>query len=92
MPNQKSATTVKAHPPRIICAFAENHSGPGWANSLIHVIERDANGKLSERWIQPEDQTPAMAYLFHVSAAAHTSMTEAVKNTERKKRKPSAAA
>jgi hypothetical protein len=91
MTNDKTAPTVKTPPPQIVCAFAENHSGPGWANSLIHVIERDANGKLTERWIQPEDHTAEMAYLFKVSAAAHLSMTDAVKNTERKRRKPKAA-
>lgn len=42
----------------IVCAYAEHASGPGWANSLVWVVERDGNGWLHHRAIQPEEQTP----------------------------------
>jgi hypothetical protein len=63
---------------RVICAWAETCSGPGWANSLIWVVERDENGKLSQRAIQPEDQTRDMVALFGVSAACSSAMKRAV--------------
>lgn len=66
----------------IVCAYAENASGPGWANSLVWVVERDGNGRLHHRAIQPEEQTPEMVALFQVSAAAHLSMTNAVKKAD----------
>ena len=62
----------------VICAYAEPAAGPGWGNSPIWVIERDENGKLHQRCIQPEEQTAEMATLYSVSAAAHSAMTKAV--------------
>lgn len=76
----------------VVCAYAENASGPGWANSLIWVIERDGNGRLHQRAIQPEEQTPEMETLFQVCAASHRALTKAVVNAQSKPRKPNKAA
>lgn len=72
----------------IVCAYAENASGPGWSNSLVWVIERDGNGRLHQRAIQPEDQTAEMVALFQVCAASHVALTKAVMNADEKKRRP----
>ncbi|PZR90874.1 MAG: hypothetical protein DI537_17510 [Stutzerimonas stutzeri] len=76
----------------IICAFAENASGPGWSNSLVWVIERDGNGRLHQRAIQPEEQTAEMIALFQVCAASNVALTKAVINAEAKKRRSTKAA
>lgn len=64
---------------RIIAAFAERASGPGWANQPIWVLVRDGdNSDLRLECIQPDEQTAEMAYLYDVSVAAHSAMTSAV--------------
>lgn len=72
----------------VVCAYAEHSSGPGWANSLVWVIERDGNGRLHQRAIQPEEQSQEMATLFQVCAASHVALTKAVIAAEAKSRKP----
>jgi hypothetical protein len=63
---------------KIITAFAEYAGGPGWANRPIWVIVRDANLRLREECIQPQNQTAEMHALFRVSNAAHEAMKSAV--------------
>lgn len=71
----------------IVTAFADYASGPGWANRPIWVIVRDANQKLREECIQPEQHTADMVALFSVSHAAHSAMTGAVRSWVGRKRK-----
>ena len=76
----------------IITAFAERASGPGWANSPIWVIvENRVSGRMRRECIQPQDQTPQMGWMYCISAAAHASMTDAVRVSllKPKKRKKS---
>ena len=63
---------------RIVTAYAQRASGPGWSNMPVWVIVRDANGNLREECIQPDEQTAEIAHLFHVSEAAHFAMVAAV--------------
>ena len=63
---------------RIICVYAESVSGPGWANQPLMVIERDDNGKLSERFIQPEQQGADARKLYAIAEAVHLAMLRAV--------------
>ena len=65
---------------KIVTAFAEYASGPGWANRPLWVIVRGANLQLREECIQPEDQTAEMHALFRVSHAAHEAMKSAVES------------
>lgn len=57
---------------RIVTAWPEYVSGPGWANRPIWVIVRDGNGKLRMECIQPEDQTENIMRLFPICAVAHS--------------------
>lgn len=63
---------------RIITAFAEAASGPGWGNQPIIVVT-DNGGKYELEYIQPDEQTAEMMTLYQVSEAAHLAMTAAVR-------------
>jgi len=63
---------------KIVTAFAEYASGPGWANRPLWVIVRGADLRLREECIQPKTQTAEMKALFRVSNAAHEAMKSAV--------------
>jgi len=68
--------------PVVITAFAESASGPGWGNSPIRVIEyHPQQGKYTERFIQPTEQTEEMRMLYGVCQAAHLAMTAAVRRS-----------
>jgi hypothetical protein len=71
---------------RIITAYAERASGPGWANAPLWVIEQDSNGKITERCIQPSKFTAEIHSLYDISQAAHIAMLNAVISSERKKK------
>lgn len=62
----------------VVIAWAENCAGPGWANTPIWYIERDAGGKLCQGCLQPDEQTPAMRELFAVNALLSGQMTKRV--------------
>lgn len=70
----------------VVTAFAEPASGPGWANALIKVVIGDRNGELRIEYIQPEDQTAEMHFLYGVSAAAHSAMTKAVESASMRRK------
>ena len=65
---------------RIVTAYAQRASGPGWGNAPIWVIVRDANGVLREECLQPDEQSAAMSWLYEVSQAAHVAMCSAVES------------
>ena len=62
----------------IVTAYAEPANGPGWANTPLWVIVRDAAGKLRQECIQPGEQTEDMLTLYAFSALLHGRMTRAV--------------
>lgn len=70
----------------IVTAFADYAAGPGWANTPVHVIVRDGNGKLREEYLQPNEQSAEIRTLFAVSAATHQTMANAVKRSLKKAR------
>jgi len=59
----------------IVAAYAENASGPGWANSPVWVIVRDGDHKLRQECIQPSKQTRDMMILYRLSEEATRAMT-----------------
>lgn len=70
---------------RIVAAWASPANGPGWANAPIQVlIQRIGGPDYRMEWIQPQDQTDEMHYLYAVSAAVHGAMTAAVERAARK--------
>ena len=62
---------------RIIAAWAERHSGPGWSNQMVKYLIWSA-GELAIHSIQPDDITGEMWTLLDTSSAAHKSMISAV--------------
>lgn len=56
---------------RIVVAWAERASGPGWFNRLIWYLVRDRAGALRIEAIQPEDQSVPLSVL-HATAATLT--------------------
>jgi len=71
---------------RIVTAWAEPVSGPGWANRPLWIIVRDGLGNFREDCLQPDDQTVGMQTLYHVSSAVHREMVAEVEIWRRKKR------
>lgn len=64
---------------RIVAAWAESASGPGWANAPVWVLVRERDGTLRLDCLQPSEQTHAMHLLYRVSACATAEMTAAVR-------------
>lgn len=62
----------------IVTAYAESARGPGWDNTPIWVVWREAGGRLHHDCLQPVEQTDEMRVLYEVSAAAHAAMLAAV--------------
>ena len=62
----------------IVTAYAQSAPGPGWGNSPLWVIVRDAAGVLREECIQPEEQTETMHLLYRASADIHTQLCGAI--------------
>ncbi len=58
-------------PDRVVTAWAEFASGPGWANTPVWYIWRDTDGTLREGCLQPDEQSDRMLTLFGVAAEAH---------------------
>lgn len=66
---------------KVVTAYAERASGPGWGNSPIWVIIRsNLDGAYRQECIQPADFVPEFIYLYQVSHAAHQAMTRAVRD------------
>lgn len=63
---------------KIIIAWAENCSGPGWTNTPVWYIEELPNGKLDIGCLQPEEQTKEMVSNFGINAMSSEMMTSLV--------------
>jgi hypothetical protein len=68
-------------PKRIVTAWCERSEGPGWTNDLVWLIEDDGTGKLSQRALQPDEQSPWMKWLFPVCKEAHDTFMRAVQRS-----------
>jgi hypothetical protein len=69
----------------IVCAYAQPASGPGWGNSPLWYIVRDGNGKLTQKCLQPDEQTAEIALLYRISSEVHNAMVYAVEKATAKK-------
>lgn len=63
---------------RIVCAYAQPASGPGWANAPLWLIVRGEDGRLREECLQPEQQGKEVEQLYAVSAALHYALLSAL--------------
>ena len=59
----------------VVTAWAEHCSGPGWSNSVVWVILRDGDGRLTQECLQPGDATSDMLTMFPVSDCANRTMS-----------------
>ena len=74
---------------RVIAAWAERCSGPGWSNRLIHVLIRhDGGGAMRIVYVQPHEQTPTMLTLFNISAGVAEDMRLAAEAMAREGEQP----
>ena len=64
--------------PKIVVAWAERCSGPGWSNPVIWYIERESDGTLRQYSAQRDEWSHSMSSLFSVCAAASDELTDAV--------------
>jgi hypothetical protein len=64
----------------IVTVYAKQAKGPGWSNQPLFVLIRDAEGRLREECLQPDEQTAEMKALFNVSATVHDQLVKAVKS------------
>lgn len=62
---------------RVIAAWAEKCSGPGWANEVVWVLRQEDGGRLYLDAIQPPQQSVLMRSLFAVSAIVAEDMRRA---------------
>jgi chaperonin GroEL (HSP60 family) len=72
---------------RVVCAWAERASGPGWSNFPVWVILEDYNGKMRRECLQPDEQTAEILLLRGVSEAVHDNMKYSVEQALKPKRK-----
>lgn len=76
---------------RIVTAYAERMSGPGWSNQPVIVVIETTNSSgtatLRTEWVQPRCQPPGMADMFDVFAASHVALMRLVETVVQKKRR-----
>ena len=53
----------------ILTAWAENASGPGWANTPLWVVIVDGDGRLRRECLQPDEQPAEVRLLYSAHAA-----------------------
>ena len=68
---------------RVLTAYAEEASGPGWSNAPLWVIVQSRDGKLRTECLQIREQTGEMITLYSTSQAAHLAMLGAVERWRR---------
>ncbi len=65
---------------RVICAYAEKASGPGWSNRPVFVvIESKCTGGIRTECIQPDQQSEEMLTIYDFAAEAHEMMLRMAK-------------
>lgn len=64
---------------RIITAWAETCTGPGWHSRIVWILVMVGPGVYRVHAIQPEDQTPGMHTLFDISETVSRAMTAVVR-------------
>lgn len=68
---------------RIVCAYAEPASGPGWANQPLWVIvQQRGGGPMRAICLQPDEQPTGdfWRFVYHASAIATGTIVKALKN------------
>lgn len=66
---------------RVVTAWAERASGPGWTNMPLYVLIGNSNGAYRIETLQPEDwgRDAGFVALYNVAESAHTAMLTAVR-------------
>lgn len=76
---------------RILTAYAERATGPGWSNTPVWVIVAGLDGKLRQECLQPEQQTAEMGSLYGIAAEVQRAMSHAARMAVRVKPRADAA-
>jgi len=63
---------------RVVTAWAERCSGPGWTNTPVWVLIQDSDGGLRVESLQPMEQSASVRLLHGVSATCAETMTREV--------------
>jgi hypothetical protein len=72
---------------RVVCAWAERASGPGWSNFPVWVIVEDYYGEMHRECLQPHEQTAEILLHRTISEAVHDNMKYYVEQALKPKRK-----
>lgn len=64
---------------RIVTAWAEKASGPGWHNTPIWVLIQNSMGSYRIESLQPDEQTRDMRVLHSISDTVSYELTQIVK-------------
>lgn len=73
---------------RVVAAFAEPASGPGWANTPLWLIIQEGDGKLRRECLQPDEQSEGMRLLYATAAAVHGALVREVETLTRVRKAP----
>jgi len=67
----------------IVAVVPEVCSGPGWNNRLVSVIiSNSGTNRIRAEYLQPDEQSAAMAILFDPAATMHRALVDAVPVTK----------
>jgi hypothetical protein len=69
---------------KVLAAWAQNASGPGWSNQLIWYVWWDGARHHVDA-LQPEEQSPELMLLFSTSAALNVELVGEVEKVLREK-------
>jgi hypothetical protein len=63
----------------VVVAWAERASGPGWSNQPIRAIVQEfGGGPMRQIWLQPDEQTVEMGWLYEINDISTAQMTNLV--------------
>lgn len=68
---------------RILTAYAEPSSGPGWSNRPVWIIVAGRDNKLRQECLQPDEQTVEMLSLYGIAAEVQRAMSSAARMSVR---------
>jgi len=56
---------------RMVTAYAQPASGPGWSNRPLYVIVEDRDGKLRSECLQPDEFSRDLSLLYGIASVVH---------------------
>jgi hypothetical protein len=56
---------------RMVTAYAQPASGPGWSNRPLYVIVEDRDGKMRSECLQPGEFSRDLELLYGIASVVH---------------------